>query len=113
MQDWHVARLELVSLLVHDEPCAYVSANLPQMDEVRNVSTRSLDQFESQALARLRAGEDLVTESGPHAIRMLGPILASNDCLKCHGVERGTLLGCFSYTLVPAKAPPAPRRPES
>ncbi len=33
---WRIVRLELVSLLKNDVPVAYVSQNLPQMDELRD-----------------------------------------------------------------------------
>jgi hypothetical protein len=100
-ESWSVEAIDLVSLLCHDEPVAYVSANLPRMDEHRGAQapTRPLDGFESVGLQKLVAGEYLVAaESGSH-LRVLGSIRAVNQCLKCHGAERGDLLGAFSYTL--------------
>jgi len=57
---YRVETLDLVSLLLHDKPVAYVSANLPRMDELKKAPTRPLDRFETGGLEKLRGGEDLV-----------------------------------------------------
>lgn len=106
--EWQLVRLELVSLLKHEEPVAYVSEHLPRMEELRNAPTRPLDGFEWQAMERLRAEEDLVIREEVHRIRMLGSIRAARDCLDCHSVRRGALLGAFSYELVPMTRAPVP-----
>ena len=93
-----VARLELVSLLMHKEPAVYLSDRLPQMDALKGVPTRSLDSFESDGLAALRKGEDLYVRED----RMLGSIRSTKQCLACHGGDRGQLLGAFTYTIRPA-----------
>ncbi|MEX0716485.1 MAG: hypothetical protein WD066_07860 [Planctomycetaceae bacterium] len=110
--DWRITRLELVSLLKHDTPVAYVSRDLPRMDELRDAPTRPLDEFESAALPRLRREEDLVVEEGVNRIRMLGSVRAGNDCLQCHSVRRGELLGAFSYDLHRMRPIPVPREPD-
>jgi hypothetical protein len=98
---WQVARLELVSLLRHDEPRVYLSNKLPQMDQLAEVPNRELDEFEASALPQLRFDEDLVTDITGDRIKMLGSIRAGNDCLQCHRGDRGQLLGAFSYELTP------------
>jgi hypothetical protein len=98
----YVRNLELISLLKHDPPAAYLSENLPRMEELRDAKTRPLDNFETAALAALEKGENLQINHEPNRIRMLGSIRAAKACLKCHSVERGTLLGAFSYDLRPA-----------
>jgi len=100
-QQWQVVRLELISLLKHETPAAYMSENLPSMDELRNAPTRGLDAFEQQALERLRLDDDLLIEDTPERIRMVGSLRAARSCLDCHSVRRGELLGAFSYELVP------------
>jgi hypothetical protein len=96
---WRVENLELISLLRHAEPVAYLSRNLPRMDELRDAPTRPLDDFERARLEQLRAGRDLSAASAPRRIRMLGAICARNSCLKCHSADTGDLLGAFSYDL--------------
>ncbi|MDB5313211.1 MAG: hypothetical protein JWO38_7413 [Gemmataceae bacterium] len=96
---WAVARVELVGLLLHDSPAAYVSANLPRMDELRAAPTRPLDAFEVEALESLRHGEDLFARGADDKARMVGAIRATKQCLGCHGGARGDLLGAFSYGL--------------
>ena len=98
---WKLYSLELVSLLLHDEPEVYVSDKLPQMNRLHNVPTRPLDGFESFALSQLRKGEDLFTSQGGEGVRMPGAIRSIKQCVACHGCERGTLLGAFSYALSP------------
>jgi hypothetical protein len=96
---WKVETIDLVSLLCHPEPVAYVSANLPRMEELRGAPTRPLDGFESSGLGRLRDGEYAVVTDDARRLRMLGSIRAVSQCVKCHGCERGELLGAFSYLL--------------
>src|SRR5262249_8974349 len=96
---WEVRRLDLVGLLLHSEPVVYISSHLPRMDELREVPTRPLNDFEGAALEQLRRGEDLVVGATEDELRMLGSVRSSSQCLKCHEGERGDLLGAFSYTL--------------
>lgn len=99
---WLLKSLELISLLKSNSPAVYVSAYLPDMDKLSNVETRSLHGFELESLKQLKIDEDLVIAAKTNEIRLLGSIRASESCLKCHAVERGTLLGAFSYQLVRA-----------
>ena len=46
-----------------------------------------------------RNGEDLVTDATVNRIHLLGAVRAARQCLDCHNVERGALLGAFSYEL--------------
>lgn len=97
---WKVTRLQLVSLLMHDEPAVYVSKSLPRMSElVERPVTRELDDFETSALAELEAGENVVHRATVNRIEMVGAIRAVKHCPQCHEVERGALLGAFSYSL--------------
>jgi hypothetical protein len=102
---WKVEALELVSLLLNDEPEVYVSDHLPRMDRLHGVPTRPLDRFERFGLHALRQGEDIVTAEGEEGVRMLGAIRCVKQCLTCHGGERGALLGAFSYSLRPDGPP--------
>lgn len=106
---WSVRRLELVSLLLHDEPAVYDSDHLPQMRETRDMPTRPLDRFERFGLDRLRRGEDLfIAKVGQEQLRMLGAVRSAKQCVACHGGGRGDLLGVFTYTL---SRPPLPAVP--
>jgi hypothetical protein len=96
---YRVLRLELVSLLTHDEPAVYVTENLPRMDKVRDVPVRSLDEFERSGLRRLWQGDDVKVSVEGNQVRLLGSIRAGKQCLSCHDAKRGDLLGAFSYRL--------------
>jgi hypothetical protein len=96
---WQLRTLDLVGLVLHDEPVAYVSANLPRMDELREAPTRPLDTFELAGLESIRGGNDLFVRGAPKNARMLGAIRSDKQCVACHGGKRGDLLGAFSYTL--------------
>jgi len=95
--NWRISQLELVSLLKFDAPRVYVSEHLPQMTELKNASTRALTDFEADGLINLQNGEDFAVESEPHRTRVLGSLRAVKQCLECHNVEHGQLLGAFSY----------------
>ena len=99
-EHWAIHRMELVSLLKFKKPAVYVSANLPKMEELDDAVTRPLDLFESDALSQLQKGEDLVPHATTNRIRMLGSLRADKQCLECHDVKRGHLLGAFSYVLL-------------
>lgn len=96
---WHVTRLDLVSLLRHEKPAVYVSDHLPRMTELNEARTRGLTVFERKALQTLRNGDELAAEATLNRIRMLGAVRATKQCLECHTVDRGALLGAFSYEL--------------
>ncbi len=96
---WAVQTLDLVGLLLHEEPVVYVSEHLPAMDEARDAPTRPLDRFEAFGLAALCAGDDLFVSVDGDGLRMLGGIRSTAQCVACHGCRRGDLLGAFSYML--------------
>ncbi len=96
---WQVTRLDLVSLLRHASPVAYVSEHLPAMEDLELLPTRPLDEFESESLPLLKQAEDVVMRQGRNQIRMLGALRAGHRCLTCHSVQRGELLGAFTYVL--------------
>jgi hypothetical protein len=55
-------------------------------------------------LKDLQDGEDLfVRDTTKQGRRMLGAIRSVDACLKCHGGQRGELLGAFSYWLKATK----------
>jgi hypothetical protein len=96
---WAIVRLELIGLLRHPQPVAYVSEHLPQLDELSKYRVRDLTDFEGSAMKQLEAAEDFVIDDQPNRILMVGSLRASNDCLQCHRVEHGKLLGALSYEL--------------
>ncbi len=96
---WTLQTLDLIGLALHENPTAYVSEYLPRMDELRAAPTRELDEFESAGLLALRRGEELFFREREQERRMLGAIRAARQCLACHEVERGELLGAFSYRM--------------
>jgi hypothetical protein len=96
---WKIMRLELVGLLLADQPRVYETAMLPRMQDVHGVPTRSLNAFEEVALEKLQQGDPLFVGNVPDGVRMVGAIRSAQQCIKCHGGERGALLGAFSYAL--------------
>ncbi|GAA5505867.1 hypothetical protein Rcae01_01316 [Novipirellula caenicola] len=96
---WTLDFIELVSLHRFDEPVAYVEKELPSMNTIATgvLKTRPLNDFETNAINQLRMGAKLQTERSGHTLRMVGAILATNDCLACHPGNAGDLLGAFTY----------------
>ena len=98
--NWRANRIQLVSLLLHDEPRVYVSENLPNMEKLSgsDVETRALDDFEAAALEKMRTRElPLVHRATHNRILMMGSLRATESCLQCHDVKENDLLGAFSY----------------
>ena len=96
---WQIDALSLVSLLKHRPGAVYLSDSLPNMTELTHVPTRPMDDFEANAVTRLSRGEELIVTGNSTHLRMVGSIRAAYQCLDCHQVKRGTLLGAFSYRL--------------
>jgi Protein of unknown function (DUF3365) len=101
---WEIKSLDLVGLVMHESPVVYVSEKIPEMKDLKKKPTRELDVFESEGLEELASGKALYVRSKADTIRVLGPIHAAKNCLKCHGdAKEGDMLGAFSYTLRQAK----------
>lgn len=92
-----IERVELVSLLLHEDACAYVLHERPTLPQARLARRRPLDEFEQLGLQAIREGADLVwTPEEP--TRMLGAIRADHRCLDCHSETREhDLLGALTY----------------
>jgi hypothetical protein len=99
-QTWEVKRIDLVSLLLHDEPVVYVSNDLPRMADVGKLATRDLDTFEKDGLAAIRKGDDLYIRGDAEKVRVIGSMRNFHQCSKCHGGKDSDLLGAFSYVLL-------------
>jgi hypothetical protein len=99
VEHWVLRTVDLVGVAVHDRAVAYVTAELPRMEDLRSAATRPLDDFEALGLAAIREGDDLFMRETTAGRRMLGAIRNARQCSGCHGGGRGDLLGAFSYTL--------------
>ncbi|TWT46959.1 hypothetical protein KOR42_43030 [Thalassoglobus neptunius] len=99
LAEWRLERIELVGLLRNDEPVVYLSESLPNLEELDTFETRPVDGWEADALSQLVDSTDLVVREQPQEIRMIGSLRASNNCLMCHDVRRGQVLGALAYTL--------------
>ena len=96
---WKVNRLQLVSLLMHDQPCVYDVDELPNMNNLNSeiANTRPLNDFETAGLKALESGEEMLVRATKNRIVMTGAIRASKSCLACHVGKQDDLLGVFSY----------------
>ena len=62
---------------------------------------RDLDTFETEALEKLSAGEEIVLHASENRIRMLGSVKCETSCIDCHaGSKEGDVLGAFSYEIL-------------
>ena len=87
-----------------------MSEFLPRMQELSDKATRPLTELEIKGLEQLRAGEDLHVQAQLNTIRMVGALRARKQCIECHQVERGEVLGAFSYELRRVPPLPVPKR---
>jgi hypothetical protein len=69
------------------------------MTELNQAKTRELSGFERKALQTLNDGEELAVDARLNRIHLLGAVRATKQCIECHEVNRGDLLGAFSYEL--------------
>jgi hypothetical protein len=99
-------RLDLIGLVMHEEPVAYISDKLPSMEILAEATTRPLDDFEKAGLRALQWREDLFIRKTADIERLLGAIRSAKQCVACHGGRRGDLLGAFSYTFTPESQAP-------
>ena len=97
MPAWRLHRVELIGLILHDEPVGYASESLPRMGETATHAVRPLTEFEAAALPKLAAGEWVHAAADRYRLRALGALPAAKACAECHGVPVGTLLGALSY----------------
>ena len=99
---WKVRNVQLVGLMTHREPVAYLE---DRVVDVKDVPTRELDAFEKSALEALRGGEAVIAEKRDRELWALGPIYAGRRCVACH--DKGQMLGAFSYRLERGPAEPS------
>jgi hypothetical protein len=101
---WTVLKVQLVGLTKNPSPVVYLTDRLPKMDKVADIPTRELDEFENTALRLIGEGQELHSKADGNTIRMMAPIFATADCVKCHEPQ-GKLLGAFTYEIERATVP--------
>ena len=104
---------------VNTDPWRWISMrDLTNRTARTEFQTRAITAAETEAVAELRDGKDIVLRPAKVALRSgvgtlevegfraLGAMRAEVGCARCHECAVGTLLGAFSYTLIPkAKLP--------
>ncbi|HEX4999943.1 MAG TPA: hypothetical protein VFY29_17110 [Terriglobia bacterium] len=98
---YKLEKIALIGIAKHSSPVVFVSRfhGLPS-----GSPTRPLTAFEQKALAGLRIGETMVSQTDEKGNAVaIGAVQARKECLGCHETYKvGDLLGAFSYGLVPA-----------
>ncbi|QOV89406.1 hypothetical protein [Humisphaera borealis] len=79
----------------------------PMRNALKESDKKALGPFETEAMAKLRAGEQTVMGAEGGKPMLIGAIRATTDCLECHKVKEGTLLGAFRYPLERTEKPAA------
>jgi hypothetical protein len=106
-----VKKVELIGLVQHPEPTAYVIFSIPPQKAfstnymAQHVKTRALTTFETDALIELRSGRNDVLGTHDGSVALLGAVRAQEKCLKCHDGKARNLLGAFSYSMALAGKP--------
>ena len=103
---WKINRIELVSLLMHDEPCVYDTDELPDMEELNSetAAVRPLSAFEAEGIKALKSGEEMLIRATKNRVVMVGAIRATGNCADCHSGQSDDLLGAFSYEFLRSPA---------
>ena len=112
-QFYVVQKVELIGLVKHPEPTAYMMSFPPQKSYLTNkqgrfFTTRALTTFETNALVQLRNGRNEILGTHDGSVAILGAVRAQENCLKCHDGNSGTLLGAFSYLMALSERPAMP-----
>lgn len=92
----------------------FTDSRPPRKDRISESPTRDLTPHELIAIERLRTRQTRREELEPEDAadpddeekRVIAPIFASDDCLKCHQASVGEMLGAFEYTLMLQSRPP-------
>jgi hypothetical protein len=92
--------LDLIGAVHHQPPRAYDSISFQHRDDLTDIPTRELTEFERTALERIEGGQPAWMRKAGDAIEMVAPLRASATCAKCHQVEEGRLLGAFKYVVI-------------
>ncbi len=120
---YQVPKPDLIAL--ETKPVAYVNTDPWEWINMRDLTnrtartkyqTRAITLLETDAIAELRDGKNIVLQSATLATRTpkgvtevagyraIGAMRAEAACARCHECAVGTLLGAFSYTLFPKPA---------
>ena len=83
----------------------------PRKANFEDFKHRDLTRLELEAVEKLRSKEFEVVELRLEnkrefekgAKRVMAPIIATRECLECHSVAEGEMLGAFDYILEPRK----------
>jgi hypothetical protein len=59
----------------------------------------------------LAKGEELCYTQRARSVLALGALRSRDECTKCHEIERGALLGAFSYEFLDTAPPTKPAKP--
>src|SRR6185503_9853938 len=107
-QRFIVRGAELIGWVNNPSPRVYLTAEGTPLNSIftnrmlrAKIPTRHLTALETNALAELMAGKDLIVQAAPQAPTVVGAMRAHEQCLKCHEGSVGDLLGAFTYRLKP------------
>jgi hypothetical protein len=95
-----VGRVELISLNDGKEPFVYQAPEYgPMKNALKDARREPLAEGEADALTQIKDGKDVVLMGPADKRELVGAVRATADCMKCHSVKEGTLLGAFRYPL--------------
>jgi hypothetical protein len=100
-----VQKVQLVSLLKNDPPKVYDNTyGNPARKELKDTKLRDMTEFEKKALADIKKGKAVVSDTAGKTPVVMGALRAQESCIECHkGTEKGALMGAFTYTLYEVK----------
>jgi len=95
-----VARIELIGLVVHEQPVAYSSTNCED-GELAKRRRGSSGCFETRCAESMRKGEDMSRAARTRRREWSVPIRATSIATLAHDGSRGDLLGAFRMVFWP------------
>ncbi len=110
-KEYEVFHIRLIGLSSEYGERLFHQSRPPKKTDLAAASSRPLTPEESLKLSAFSGGSiesielppDLTFQDGiwSETPRVAAPIFASEDCMRCHEGEVGTVLGAFEYFLIP------------
>ena len=101
--DFRIGGVQLLSTPEGEKPFVYDTKGDATMRSISKADRRGLHAFEADAVAQLKAGKDAVMEVDHGLPVVIGAVRAGDECVNCHQVKKGDMLGAFVYPLIPVE----------
>ena len=107
--DFRIGYVQLLSTPQGEKPFVYETKTDVTMRSISDAGRRDLRAYETDAVGQLKSGRDAVMTMDHEQPVVIGAVRAGEECVSCHQVKKGDMLGAFVYPLVPVEEVQAQR----